>query len=129
MAPTQELVDDYIMLNGKAIGEAGSGYNENDPYINRDPRLTATVVYHNHKWKKPDGSTQTIFIQPGTDPDQNKKPDEYAPGAASSPTGYYMRKYYDPASTVNFRSGLNLILIRYADILLMYAEAKMSWTR
>jgi len=124
MAPTQELVNDYIMLNGKAINEAGSGYNENDPYNNRDPRLTNTVVYHGYKWKKPDGSLQTIYIQPGSDPDQTKKPDEYAPGAASSPTGYYIRKYYDPTSTVNFRSGLNLILIRYADILLMYAEAK-----
>lgn len=124
MAPTQELVNDYVMLNGKAINEAGSGYNENDPYNNRDPRLTNTVVYHGYKWKKPDGSIQTIYIQPGSDPDQTKKPDEYAPGAASSPTGYYIRKYYDPTSTVNFRSGLNLILIRYADLLLMYAEAK-----
>jgi hypothetical protein len=50
--------------------------------------------------------------------------DEYASGAVSSPTGYYIRKYYDPTSLTNFQSGLNLILIRYADVLLMYAEAK-----
>jgi hypothetical protein len=124
LAPTQELVDSYLMNNGRAINEGGSGYDENNPYVNRDPRLTATVVYHNYQWKKPDGSTQTIYIKPGSDPDQINKKDEYAAGTISSPTGYYLRKYYDPTSAVDFQSGLNLILIRYADVLLMYAEAK-----
>ncbi|UEG55192.1 RagB/SusD family nutrient uptake outer membrane protein [Mucilaginibacter daejeonensis] len=123
-APTQELVDSYLMTNGKTINEAGSGYDENNPYVNRDPRLTATVVYHNYQWKKPDGTTQTIYIKPGSDPNQTTKLDEYAPGSVASATGYYLRKYYDPTSASNFQSGLNLILIRYADILLMYAEAK-----
>jgi hypothetical protein len=45
-APTQELVEDYVMLNGKGIRESGSGYDENDPYINRDPRFALTIVYH-----------------------------------------------------------------------------------
>ncbi|HLN73651.1 MAG TPA: RagB/SusD family nutrient uptake outer membrane protein, partial [Prolixibacteraceae bacterium] len=40
-APTQELVDNYIMLNGKTINASGSGYSETTPYKNRDPRLTA----------------------------------------------------------------------------------------
>ncbi len=123
LAPTQELVDNYLMLNGRRIGENGSGYNENNPYVNRDPRLTGTVVYHLYQWLKPDNTTQTIYTKPGTDPNP-AKPDEYAPGAISSPTGYYVRKYYDPTSATNFQSGLNLILIRYADVLLMYAEAK-----
>ncbi len=123
-APTQELVDSYLMNNGKAINEAGSGYDENNPYVNRDPRLTGTVVYHLYQWKKPDGTTQTIYIKPGSDPNQNTKLDEYSPGSVASATGYYLRKYYDPTSSNNFQSGLNLILIRYADVLLMYAEAK-----
>lgn len=125
LAPTQELVDNYIMLNGKTISESGSGYDENDPYKNRDPRLTATVVYHEFPWKKPDGSIQTIYIEPGTAPDEAAAVDEYkGQGTNSTSTGYYMRKYYDPTSLASFTSGLNLILIRYADILLMYAEAK-----
>lgn len=123
LAPTQELVNSYLMTNGRMINEAGSSYNEEDPYVNRDPRLTATVVYHNYRWLKPDGTTKTIYIKPGTDP-ENTKMDEYAAGGVSSPTGYYLRKYYDPTSLTNFVSGLNLILIRYADVLLMYAEAK-----
>lgn len=124
MSATQELVDNYLMLNGKTITDPGSGYNSDDPYVNRDPRLTYTIVYHNFKWKKPDGTVKTIYIKPGSDPDQSQKLDEYAAGGASSPTGYYLRKYYDPTSLPNFVSGLNLMLIRYADVLLMYAEAK-----
>lgn len=122
LAPTQELADDYIMLNGRAIREAASGYNEESPYAGRDPRLAYTIVHHGYQWKLPDGSSRTIYTRPGTDP-ADSKVDEYAPGGVSSPTGYYIRKYYDPTSTGNFNSGLNLILIRYADILLMHAEA------
>src|SRR5690606_14044968 len=48
LAPTQELVDSYPMINGMPIGEPGSGFDEADPYGNRDPRLAATVVYHNY---------------------------------------------------------------------------------
>ena len=124
LAPTQELVDNYLMLNGKKPTDAGSGYDENNPYVNRDPRLSSTVVYHLFQWKKPDNSLKTIYIKPGTDPDPARL-DEYAPGAVTSPTGYYIRKYYDPTSNAStFQSGLNLIMIRYADVLLMYAEAK-----
>lgn len=127
IAPTQELVDSYLMLNGKTPGESGSGYDENNPYVNRDPRLTNTVVYHLYQWKKPDNSLKIIYTKPGSDPDQEHRFDEYAPGATSSPTGYYTRKYYDPTSNASdFGSGLNLVLIRYADVLLMYAEAKME---
>jgi len=123
LAPTQELVDSYLMTNGRTINEAGSGYDAEDPYVNRDARMTATVVYHNYNWTRPDGTSKIIYIKPGTDPDETKM-DEYAAGGVSSPTGYYLRKYYDPTSLTNFVSGLNLILIRYADVLLMYAEAR-----
>jgi hypothetical protein len=124
MAPTQELVDDYIMLNGKGIKEAGSGYSESDPYTNRDPRLTATVVYDKYKWTGP--VTKTIYIKPGTDPDAARL-DEYNPASqSSSSTGYYWRKYYDPTALPNVVSGFNLHLLRYAEVLLNYAEAKNS---
>jgi hypothetical protein len=126
MAPTQELVDSYIMQNGKGLNDPGSGYDENNPYANRDPRLTATVVYDGYKWVKPDGSIKIIYIKPGSDPDPSA-PDEYNPTSqSSSPTGYYWRKYFDPSALANYVSGNNLHLIRYAEILLDYAEAKNS---
>lgn len=123
IAPTQELVDSYLMLNGKAIKEAGSGYDEDNPYDNRDPRLTYTIVYHGYEWKDI-GGTHTVYIKPGTDPNADNPLDEYRPGSSTSPTGYYWRKYFDPTHLTQFASGLNLMLIRYADVLLMYAEAK-----
>jgi hypothetical protein len=126
MSPTQELVDDYITLTGRGIREAGSGYVESNPYVNRDPRLTATVVYDRYNWIKQDGSTKVIYIKPGTDPDPSRL-DEYNPASqASSPTGYYWRKYYDPIALTSFTSGMNLHLIRYAEVLLNYAEAKQA---
>jgi len=126
LSPTQELVNDYIMLNGKRINETGSGYDENDPYTNRDPRLTATIVYHNYSWKNPNGSTQTIYIKPGSGP-TGQTANEYSPAGQGTATGYYWRKYWDPNSSApGISSGLNLHLIRYADVLLMYAEAKQS---
>ena len=123
MAPLQSLVDNYIMLNGKSINEAGSGYNENNPYTNRDPRLTATIVYDGYKWINANGSSKTIYIKPGSDPDRSAL-DEYSLTGQGTKTGYYWRKYFDPAALANFVSGNNLHLIRYAEVLLMYAEAK-----
>lgn len=126
MSPTQELVDSYITLNGKGIKDAGSGYTESNPYTNRDPRLTATVVYDKYNWVNGNGTSKTIYIKPGTDPDAARL-DEYSPASqASSPTGYYWRKYFDPIAQTSFTSGSNLHLIRYAEVLLDYAEAKQS---
>jgi hypothetical protein len=129
MAPTQELVDDYIMLNGKGIKDAGSGYVETNPYVNRDPRLTATVVYDGYQWNNGggvNGSNKTIYIKPGSDPVQPGA-DEYTPSSqSSSATAYYWRKYFDPSAQASYVSGNNLHLIRYAEVLLDYAEAKNS---
>lgn len=118
LVPTQDLVDDYVMLNGKGIAEAGSGYDENDPYKNRDPRFEATILHDKSTIVDFDNKTQTILTQPGSNPATNSVDDQGA-----SPTGYYFYKYYDRTAS-NYNSGLNIILIRYADVLLMYAEAK-----
>ena len=125
-APTQALVDDFIMKNGKGITESGSGFNEDNPYVNRDPRFGASIVYHGYQWRKGDGTISTIYIRPGSSADAGvSNLDEYAgPGQNSTATGYYIRKYFDPTAPEGMAAGLNLILMRYADVLLMYAEAK-----
>ena len=127
MAPTQELVNDYIMMNGDSINDPASGYNQSTPYINRDPRLTATIVYDKYVWNNEgsiNGPSKTIYIKPGSDPIQPGQ-DEYSPGSqSSSPTGYYWRKYFDPTAQASYVSGNNLLLFRYAEILLDYAEAE-----
>lgn len=117
LVPTQDLVDDYIMLNGKGIKDAGSGYNENDPYTNRDPRFNMSILHHGSTITDFENKVQTILTQPGSNPSTNSVDDQGA-----SPTGYYFQKFYD-VTAANYASTLNLPLIRFADVLLMYAEA------
>lgn len=118
VAPTQELVDSYIMLNGKGIKEAGSGYNANDPYTNRDPRLAATVIYTGNFYRDFDGQKEYVIDCSSAD-----GRDAYNTTSDVTPTGYYLKKYWDPKYRLTLRSSLNAIIIRYADILLMNAEA------
>jgi hypothetical protein len=129
LAPTQELVNDYIMMNGDSVNQAGSGYDQSNPYKNRDPRFDATIVYDKYNWNNlgsTNGPSKVIYIKPGSDPIQPGL-DEYSKTSeSSSPTGYYWRKYFDPSALANYQSGNNLHLFRYAEILLDYAEAKNS---
>ncbi|GAB6008659.1 RagB/SusD family nutrient uptake outer membrane protein [Dysgonomonas reticulitermitis] len=112
LAPLQSLVDDYIMLNGKGIKEAGSGWTLADQFKNRDPRLAATIIYNGNSYPGKAAVNTTSGVDQAFGPD------------GTTPTGYYQRKYYDkyaiPGSTA---SGLNIIYLRYGDILLMHAEA------
>ncbi|MBZ4190200.1 RagB/SusD family nutrient uptake outer membrane protein [Niabella beijingensis] len=119
--PTQELVDCYLTMNGLPVKGTGKdpAYNENDPYVNRDPRLSATVVYDNYKWQNKNGSVDVIRTAAGTNTSDSYK----GPVERQTKTGYYVHKYYDWTMTPNNQSGLNIIMFRFADVLLMYAEA------
>lgn len=122
-SPTQELVDNYIMLNGKTIKETGSGYEEDNPYNNRDPRMDATIVRH-LSWMVPRTETtaKLIYIKPNSTTNAADMVDLLG-NDNSSHTGYYYRKFFEPTMLEGFKTDLNLPLIRYADVLLMYAEA------
>ncbi|MHA4812170.1 RagB/SusD family nutrient uptake outer membrane protein [Flavitalea flava] len=124
LVPTQDLVESFLTLDGKAITDPGSGYNVDvNPYANRDPRLGYTLVYDQYQWVNNLGTTQTIYIKPGTAPDVANKKNEYGNNATSS--GYYWRKYFDPTAPVGtFNYGEDIIIQRWAEVLLMEAEAK-----
>lgn len=123
-APVQSLVDNYITLGGMSVFE-DPNYNEDNPYEYRDPRLYATLVVNRGEWIDFGGNKRIIFTKPGDGRLEIEKMDEFkGTSSNASPTGYYIKKYYDPTATQVFESGLNIILFRYADILLMYAEAK-----
>ncbi|WP_221412540.1 RagB/SusD family nutrient uptake outer membrane protein [Dysgonomonas sp. ZJ709] len=122
-APTQGLVDSYLMLNGEK-------WTTSDPdYANRDTRMGATIAYDGSKWIDRSGNEYTIVTHPdGTVPDGKKSDKFTGAGTAQTATGYYYRKFCDPSPTAykggGWDSNLNLPLIRFADVLLMYAEAK-----
>ena len=118
-SPTQELVDAFSMKNGKNIFDTGSGYNPDNPYVGRDPRFNYTVIHNLSTWYDNVTKAQsTIFTYNGA------PVDGFNLGGNGTKTGYYGSKMCD--TTVTVISGLTnrcYPLIRYADVLLMYAEA------
>lgn len=119
--PTQEYVDMFEMANGKPIVDPTSGYDENNPYEGRDPRFYASIFYNGVPWR--DDTVETFI---------NGK---HGPGIAdlyetgSTMTGYYCRKFTDPSVPCVYlvdQIKANWILIRYAEILLNYAESQIA---
>lgn len=126
--PTQSLVDTYLTLGGYRIDEDGTDYDKDKPYENRDPRLDATVVRDMSELYDPStGITHTIYINPksGVSDDNVVNENGSAPtGRYKTYTGYYTRKWFSPIKDdTGYNSGLNIIMMRYGDVLLMYAEA------
>ena len=117
--PTQNLVDAFPMANGYPITDlVNSGYNENNPYLNRDPRLSNYIVYNGSVF----GPTSTTIYTKVGDTD-----DGLDAISTSTRTGYYLRKLLredanvDPASDVEQKH--YFARIRYTDLFLAYAEA------
>jgi hypothetical protein len=114
--PTQSLVDAYEMSNGKTIGDPTSGYDPKNPYANRDPRLQETIL-------TPGQSYGGYYY----DPLDAGSSDYYLSGNCSK-TGYTVKKFAPDLSDYDniFNTSANAIVIRYAEILLTYAEAKIE---
>lgn len=133
LCPSQNLVDMYDMIDGSSpftvydatgapvynnsyIPEVNdeSSYSEASPWSDRDPRLSATVLHHGSSWGE--GVINVIKGQR----------DNPVGNADATPTGYYVRKYIPENVLSANHSGSsyrNWIFIRYAEILLNYAEA------
>ncbi|MBD3588382.1 RagB/SusD family nutrient uptake outer membrane protein [Bacteroides sp. GM023] len=118
-SPSQNLVDAFLMLDGKSINDPTSKYtyDEQKPYENRDPRLTYTVFYNGATWLKRPVETFNGGL------DRSNKP-----GMFTTQTGYYLRKFLGLNETRNDNSDFNgayhhYQIIRYAEILLNYVEA------
>ena len=118
--PTQNLVDAFPMANGYPITAAASGYNANDPYAGRDPRLQEYILVN--------GATQGVNATPiNTAADATTLDGLNRENGRSTTTGYYLRKLLrddvnlDPSSTTDKKHfGAR---IRYTEIFLDYAEA------
>lgn len=101
IAPYQDLVDDFECKDGKSIKDSPL-YDPSDlTWENRDPRLKLNMRNHTEVWLEP----------------------QYI-GA----TGYQMRKYVDfshaPFDFSKTNSDQDMVWTRYAEVLLVYAEAK-----
>ena len=116
--PMQNLVDDFEMDNGYSIEDPLSGYDPQNPYVNRDPRFYATILFNGAPYR---GRDIEVFL-----PDGKDSPDGNEPWN-TSPTGYYMRKFVNDAVDLNDWDNQGHSpwrYFRYAEILLNYAEAQ-----
>lgn len=117
--PTQTLVDAYEMqATGLRPDEAGSGYDENDPYTGRDPRLALTIAVNGEvNW--PTWNTTPLQTY------QNGANGE--PLSGGTPTGYYLKKYCQgsliTATTGSSTAYHTWITFRLGEFYLNYAEA------
>lgn len=112
--PTQNHVDLYEMVNGKPISDPTSGYDPQQPYLNRDPRFYVNVVYNDMAWQ---GRRMEMW-------DGGK---DYKEGNATySMTRYYCKKWWPEVSFAGSSATalVNYIYFRYGEILLNYAEAQ-----
>jgi starch-binding outer membrane protein, SusD/RagB family len=116
--PLQNLVDDYQMDNGKSITDPTSGYDPQNPYVNRDPRFYATVFYNGSQYR---GRAVETFTPGGKDSKDG------ADNWNTSKTGYYLKKFINesyplqnPWGNAGFQPWY---YFRYAEILLNFAEA------
>ncbi len=120
--PTQQFVDCYDMLDGtepitgyngdafSPVINPASGYDEQNPFVNRDPRFKQTILHDRATW-------------PLVNAVANKMLDLSKPYRWLS--GYYLVKYLD--DRIDHMKGgntsMNFQMMRYAEVLLNYAEA------
>lgn len=127
-APSQNLVDAFETSKGLSIQDAASGYNPQNPYVNRDPRFYADIIFDGGTYRKPAdhpdrgaSGNKAEFFEGGLDSQQGL--DNWN----ASLTRYAFRKYCD--TTYNMTVSPNQfnqpwIVSRLAEIYLNYAEAK-----
>lgn len=101
--PTENLVSQY-----EYIGAA----DPSDPYLNRDPRMDASIVHNGSVW-----NGRTINLGKGGSDDMSVR--------NATRTGYYLKKFLNDG--LNLTQGAtaqhNWVAYRYAEVLLNYAEA------
>ncbi len=113
--PIYALKENHKALYGGLISEAdmNKAYDDENPYVNRDPRFYRDVTYHGSTFK-------STVINTATGTDQINK-------ANSTTTGYFLRKFMDGSHNKSAGSSAGYIncppLIRLATIHLIWAEA------
>lgn len=127
--PTQNIVDMYEVINGSVaypITDSRSGYDPQDPFINRDPRFYNNVIVPGEEWGV-QGSGKTIYQELYVDGRDYKINLASTYTKSRMASGYMIKKYLWPEAN-NFTKlydiySLNSIYIRVAQIYLDYAEA------
>ncbi len=114
--PTQDLVEAFPMINGYPIKHSSSGYDSDNPYINRDKRLEEYILFNGNNL----GPKGVIYTH------KSAVPDGINVQTNSTRTGYYLKKLLvvnvnieDPVIEQNHF----YTYCRWTEIILNYAEA------
>lgn len=113
--PTRQLVDSYEMTNGESI-YTSKDYDINNPWENRDARLKKTFFLPGYACLRPNGKYELYMPHPAFN-----MPERLNNGGGI--TGYMYMKYNDQKLTKPDASWTNFSLYRYAEVLLIQAEA------
>lgn len=135
--PTQDLIDSYQCIDGLSIDKSPL-YDAANPFTNRDPRLDMYCA-------RPHSRLMGIQFEPNTSftkvnnywpvlKGESTKPSSVtntdATNAYRSFSGYLWRKHTDnkdyETNSSRGVSDLNVGIFRYAELLLLYAEAKIE---
>ncbi len=121
--PYQELVDAFPMNNGMPIDAPGSGYDPNNPYANRDPRFYNSIVFDQVQLQNGNEPNVPVDIYLGNFNGELPGQDAVRSG---TPTGYYIKKMLHRVAAANYfiATPQSRPLIRYAEVLLNFAEAQ-----
>lgn len=121
--PTQNLVDAYETVNGKLTTDpTNTMYNKQDPYTKRDARFYQSIIYNGSTWETHRMSMVTNTVDPS-------KNGSCKPQLGKARCGYGPKKFIeelDPSTNLygGYAQSNNWPYIRYAEVLLNYAEAK-----
>lgn len=129
LVPTQTLVDMYQCTDGKPIDQSPL-YDPLNPFRNRDPRLDQSIIhpgtwFDNYLFMTHPDSTMTYHAN-GTDTTRVGNLEVTNPYATF--TGYLWLKWLNESDIPQnvTSSQQNVILMRYPEVLLTYAEAKIE---
>lgn len=118
--PTQNIVDEYEFKDGKTAAGGSALYDPNNPYQNREKRFYASVIYDGSIWKG-----KVVYTRLGI-PNNSNEINLSGKSGNSGRTGYFVKKIQDstlPNNNITL-DGANYIVLRYAEVLLNYAEAQ-----
>lgn len=126
--PSWDLFCSYLCTDGKTIDKSPL-YDPRNPFKNRDPRCTATIVEFGQPhlgfiYDPHPNSLQVTRLSTNTKVTNN---DNRANAQFASFNGLVWKKGVDDSWLLNGRLiEPEQIIVRYADVLLMYAEAKIE---
>ncbi|MGV3538875.1 MAG: RagB/SusD family nutrient uptake outer membrane protein [Rufibacter sp.] len=127
--PTQNIVEKFeVLKNGEAypITDPRSGYDPQNPFVNRDPRLKNNIIVPGEPWgKNANGAQIYQELYPGGTDHTNALNNGNTAGREVS--GYMAKKFIWPEAN-NFQQewskyNINTVYIRVSQVYLDFAEA------